>query len=122
MWTPCKTTARGDVKWHQGENHLTISGLHQLCIAVLWRLFVGGGASALISVCLDAVAAAAGAVGVACDVWWGRVVLCVWGRTLVSSSLTQGTVGWDRTEVWNVLKCYATDVSWDSDGTLDQQL
>lgn len=69
-----------------GKKRLTVSGLHQLGVAVLWRLFVGGGAGALVSVCLDPVAAAAGAVGVARDVRWGRVVLCVWGRSPVSSS------------------------------------
>lgn len=69
-----------------GGKLLTVSRLHQLGVAVLWCLFVGGGPGALISVCLDPIAAAAGAVGVACDVRRGRVVLWGWGRRPVSSS------------------------------------
>lgn len=59
---------------------LTVTSLHQLGVAVLWRLFVDGCASTLIFVCLDPIAAAAGAVGVAGDVRWSRVVFCVWGE------------------------------------------
>lgn len=55
---------------------LTVSGLHQLGVAVLWRLSLGGGAGARASLHLDPVAGG-GVVGVAGDIWRGRVVLWV---------------------------------------------
>lgn len=81
-----ETMCRTNVKCNQAENHLTVTSLHQLGVAVLWGLLVDGGAGTLIFLCLDPIAAAAGAVGVARDVRWSRVVFCVWGRTWVSCS------------------------------------
>lgn len=58
---------------------LTVSGLHQLGVAVLWRLSLGRGAGARASLHLDPIAGGGvgGVVGVAGDIWRGRVVLWV---------------------------------------------
>lgn len=58
---------------------LTVSGLHQLGVAVLWRLSLGRGAGSRASLHLDPVAGGGvgGVVGVAGDIWRGRVVLWV---------------------------------------------
>jgi len=63
----------------KSQPRLTVSGLHQLGVAVLWRLPLSGVAGSRRSLHLDPVSGGrvGGVVGVAGDIWRGRVVL--WG-------------------------------------------